>query len=216
MHWILLLICCASVYGGMVAKSPVMMLVLFVVAIASCIGWLWVRYRTLFPDGAAATAGAAGLSDYEMESLREHVRAHAKAHVPAAPASFERQVDPEAIRAAAQKVAERDAEARRQRQEAEVAAIAQRALEERHTLEVARDRLMQRETSGDPAPAVPATHNEVEAPAEVAEQATPVVTKPQGPEREIGEVWNPYAGVVQAPKKDVLVHPTSSDAHRDA
>ena len=58
MHWILLMICCASVYGGMVAKSPVAMAVFFLVAVVSCAAWLRVRYTLLFPGGTAATAGA--------------------------------------------------------------------------------------------------------------------------------------------------------------
>ena len=223
MHWILLLICCASVYAGMVAKSPALMLAMFFVALASCFAWLWVRYKTLFPDTAAVTAGGAGLSDHEMESLRAHVRARAEANVPPAPDSFERPADPDAIRAAAQKVAERDAEAVRLRQAAEREAIAQRAVLERETLELARTRVAQAEPAQAPPAQTPAAAQPEEGvvradvpPPDLETPVAPAASKPQGPEREVGEVWNPYAGVVQAPKKDVLVHPTSSDAHRDA
>ena len=85
MHWILLIICCASVYGGMVAKSPVAMAVFFLVAVVSCAAWLRVRYTLLFPGGTAATAGAGGLSDVDLDSLRAHVRAHAQSKAGTAP-----------------------------------------------------------------------------------------------------------------------------------
>lgn len=214
MHWILLITCCAAVYGGMVAKSPVVMAACFVVAVASCAAWLWVRYTTLFPGGTAVTAGSAGLDEVEMESLRAHVRAHAQSKAAPAPETLERPADPDAIRVAAQRVAERDAEMIRLRDEAERAALALRAAEEKRTLEAARERIAEEDASRLAIAEVIPADSAVIAPESSAIAASvPTPAKPQGPEREVGEVWNPYAGVVQAVKKDVQVHPTSGDAH---
>lgn len=210
MHWILLITCCAAVYGGMVAKSPVVMAVCFIVAVASCAAWLWVRYTTLFPGGTAVTAGSAGLDEVEMESLRAHVRAHAQSKAAPVPETLERPADPDAIRVAAQRVAERDAEMMRLREEAERAALALRAAEEKRTLEAARERIAEEDASRL---AIAADSAVIDAESTTTVASVPTPAKPQGPEREVGEVWNPYAGVVQAVKKDVQVHPTSGDAH---
>lgn len=222
MHWILLIICCASVYGGMVAKSPVAMALFFLVAVVSCVAWLRVRYTLLFPGGTAATAGAGGLSDVDLDSLRAHVRAHAQSKAGTAPETLERPADPEAIRLAAQRVADRDAELARLREESERAALALRAAEERRVLEAAREKMASDDAQNRVADAAPHLSEPSPAAAPVADVSTekeaPTSTraKPQGPEREVGEVWNPYAGAVQAPKKEAWIHPTSGDAHHDA
>lgn len=222
MHWILLIVCCASVYGGMVTKSPVWMAVFFAAAVVSCAAWLWMRYTVLFPGGTAVTAGGSGLSDHEMERLRAHVRARAEHPQPAAPETLERPADPDAIRIAAQRVAAREAEQRRLREQAERAELAERAAEEQRVLEAARQRIANEDSRRALASPVPGRASEPE-PEPTAPAAPPASAqsesktgKPQGPEREVGEVWNPYAGAVQVPKKPVQVHPTSGDAHEDA
>ena len=219
MHWILLAICCASVYGGMVVKSPSWMAACFVLAVVSCVAWLWLRYTTLFPGGTQVTVGSAGLSDAEMEVLREQVRARTAQQAAPAPESLERPADPDAIRLAAQRVAQRDAEVRLAREASERAELAERAAAEQRTLEAARERIAQEDAArlaaAVPEPAVAPAPVDVIAPEAPAPMAQ-APAKPQGPEREVGEVWNPYAGVVHAPKKDVQIHPTSGDAHRDA
>ncbi len=222
MHWILLIICCASVYGGMVAKSPVAMALFFLVAVVSCVAWLRVRYTLLFPGGTAATAGAGGLSDVDLDSLRAHVRAHAQSKAGTAPETLERPADPEAIRLAAQRVADRDAELARLREESERAALALRAAEERRVLEAAREKMASEDAQNRVAVAAPDLSEASPVSEPVADTSTqkeaPIATptKPQGPEREVGEVWNPYAGAVQTPKKEAWIHPTLGDAHHDA
>ena len=94
MHWILLAICCASVYGGMVVKSPVWMAACFVLAVVTCVAWLWLRYTTLFPGGTQVAVAGTRLSDEEMAALREQVRARAAQQSAPAPESLERPADP--------------------------------------------------------------------------------------------------------------------------
>jgi|GEM_PF-2171438 len=191
MPWILLAVAMAALYGAFVAHSALLMLLGFVVGLGALGGWVWLRYRTLFP-AVGPVLDETPLSADDVRLMRERMTNPPPAVAPAATAP-----DLDALRAAGQRVAERDVE------RARVAKLEQE-------LDAMRQRIAEIEAAPTAAPATPVpvpSSPVVAAPPPPAAPAVPVATpapRPAVPPRAPDEAWNPYA---LAPPKPAKVLP---------
>lgn len=208
MSWLLLALSLAAFCVAWSVHSPLLMALGLAVALAALAGFAWLRYKLLFPERAVAI-DETPLSAEDVRRMRE-AQAVAAATVVPAPLPAASNPDIGQLRAAGERVAERDAllqqqeEARRQLAEMErrAAEAEQRALEMEQRLAD----LRQRETPARKQAAAPDKASAAEA--EAVAPPTPKRSPPVPPPNLRDEGWNPYAGEVQAPAK----HPFDAKA----
>ncbi len=128
MPWILLVVALAAFYGAFVAHSVLLMVLGFVVGLGALAGWAWLRYRALFPS-VETVLDETPLSADDVRRMRERMAAplQSPALVPTGPSL-------DALRAAGNRVADREAERGRISElEREMAAMRQRIVELQET-----------------------------------------------------------------------------------
>lgn len=205
MSWLLLALSLAAFCVAWSVHSPLLMTLGLLVALAALAGFAWVRYKLLFPERTVAIEDTPMTAE-DVRRMREAQLA-ANANAPAAPAlPAASQPDPGQMRAAALRVAERDAllqqQEAAQRQFAEMERRAAEAEERAREME---QRLVDLQREATPV-AIAAMSSPEAAPAMAATDtgampALPPKPSPQPQPNLREEGWNPYAGEVQAPPK---------------
>ncbi|PNS08769.1 hypothetical protein [Solilutibacter silvestris] len=199
MSWLLLALSLAVFCVAWSVHSPLLMVLCMLAALAALGGFAWLRYKLLFPERTVAIDDTP-MSAEDIRRMRD-----AQAANPAVPTPLPAASHPDAdqMRAAALRVAERDAleqqhaEAQRRIEEMErrAAEAEQRATEMAQRLA----ELQQREAQQPASPIAAVRHQNVPPPMPVP---TPVAHVPKPNLRDEG--WNPYAGEVQAPAKPAI------------
>ena len=196
MSWLLLVLSLAIFCVAWSVHSPVLMLLCLLVALATLGGFAWLRYKLLFPARTVAVDDTPLTAD-DLRRMRDAQRASA-VDMPANPLPAASNPDLAQLRAAAQRVAERetllqqheDAQRRMAEMEQRAAEAEQRAAEmEQRLVDLQRQ-------DAQPAPIQPSAAHE---PMPVAVKPPAVPPKPQANLRDEG--WNPYAGEVHVPAK---------------
>lgn len=203
MSWLLLALSLAIFCIAWSVHSPVVMVLCLLAALAALIGFAWLRYKLLFPERAIAL-DETPLTPEDVRRMREAQLAAAATPAPM-PLLVAANPDIGELRAAAERVAERDA-LQQQQEEAQrrIAEMERRAAEAEQRAAEMEQRLVdlqQREVRPTAVPQVDASN------AQHAAEAAPVVPpalppRPQPNLRDEG--WNPYAGVVDAPAKRAI------------
>lgn len=202
MSWLLLALSLAVFCVAWSVHSPLLMVLCLLAALAALAGFAWLRYKLLFPERTVAIDD----TPLTAEDVRRMRDAQLAAAATAAPMPLPAATNPDIgqLRAAGERVAERDALLQQQQEvQRRIAEMERRAAEAEQRAADMEQRLadlQQRETqsvaiqaptaNGMPAPADPA-------PVAVTPPALP--PKPQPNLRDEG--WNPYAGAVEAPAK---------------
>lgn len=78
MSWLLLIFALVALFLGMRTPSPAMLAGWMVIAFLCMAGWLWLRYRMLFPANKAE-ASITPLDPVELAHLREQAQANREA-----------------------------------------------------------------------------------------------------------------------------------------
>ncbi len=83
MHWLLLIFAAVALVLGVRTPSPLLMGVWFVLMLGALGGWVWLRYRLLFPDRGGAAMALTPLDQSELAHLREQAKANREAEAAA-------------------------------------------------------------------------------------------------------------------------------------
>ena len=203
MPWLMLVLSLAAFCFAWSVHSPAWMILGLLVGLAGLGGFAWMRYRLLFPDRSIAIDDTPMSAD-DIRRMREAQIAGTAASPAPLPAASH--PDASQLRAAAQRVAEREAlEQQHADAQRRIAEMERRATEaEQRAAEMAQrlTELQQREAQAQPAVASisPAPESAESEPATPPALPRPAVPLPNLRD----EGWNPYAGVVTAPPKRAI------------
>ncbi|MBS0215080.1 MAG: hypothetical protein JSR63_02910 [Proteobacteria bacterium] len=203
MSWLLLALSLAVFCVAWSVHSPLLMVLCLLAALAALIGFAWLRYKILFPERTVAIDD----TPLTAEDVRRMRDAQLAATATAAPMPLPASTNPDIgqLRAAGERVAERDALLQQQEEtQRRIAEMERRAAEAEQRAADMEQRLVdlqQREPQSTPIQ-IPVANSTL-APAETA--PAPAVTPPALPPKPQpnlrDEGWNPYAGEVHVPAK---------------
>ena len=203
MPWLMLALSLAAFCFAWSVHSPALMALGLLAGLAGLAGFGWMRYRLLFPDRTVAIDDTPMSAD-DIRRMRETQASTGAA--PPAPLPAASHPDVSQLRAAAQRVAEREAlELQHAEAQRRIAEMERRASDaEQRAAEMAQRlaNLNQHEAQLQVAPAAVAAAIEEATPEPVTPPALPRPTVPMPNLRDEG--WNPYAGAVVAPPKRAI------------
>ncbi len=202
MSWLLLALSLAIFCVAWSVHSPILMVLCLLAALAALIGFAWLRYKLLFPERTVAIDDTP-LTAEDVRRMREAQLATAAAAAPMPlPAASNPGIGQ--LRAAGERLAERDA-LLQQQQEAQrrIAEMERRAAEAEQRAADIEQRLADlQQRNSEPAPMQHAVANVEPAVVEAAPAAVMPPALPPRPQPNLrDEGWNPYAGEVHAPAK---------------
>lgn len=202
MPWLILALSLAAFCIAWSVHSPAWMILGLLAGMAGLGVFAWMRYRLLFPERTIAIDDTP-LSADDIRRMREAQAAGTTA--PPAPLPAASHPDASQLRAAAQRVAEREAlEQQHADAQRRIAEMERRAAEAEQRAADMAQRLTELQQREPQSPALAAT---VAAAAEAASgpATPPALPRPAAPLPNLrDEGWNPYAGVVTAPPKRAI------------
>ncbi len=202
MSWLLLALSLAIFCVAWSVHSPMLMVLCMLAALAALVGFAWLRYKLLFPERTVAIAD----TPLTAEDVRRMREAQLAAAAPLAPTPLPAASNPDIgqLRAAGERVAERDALLQQQEEaQRRIAEMERRAAEaEQRAADMAQRLADLQQREGQPAPVQQAVANHAPTAVEAAPAAVTPPALPPRPQPNLrDEGWNPYAGEVHVPAK---------------
>ncbi|MGG6462972.1 hypothetical protein [Solilutibacter silvestris] len=202
MSWLLLALSLAIFCVAWSVHSPVLMVLCTLAALAALVGFAWLRYKLLFPARSVAIVD----TPLTAEDVRRMREAQLAAAAPLAPTPLPATSNPDIgqLRAAGERVAERDALLQQQEEaQRRIAEMERRAAEaEQRAADMAQRLADLQQREGQPAPVQQTVANNAPAAVEAAPAAVMPPALPPRPQPNLrDEGWNPYAGEVHVPAK---------------
>ncbi|MBS0225299.1 MAG: hypothetical protein JSS25_03035 [Proteobacteria bacterium] len=203
MSWLLLALSLAVFCVAWSVHSSLLMVLCLLAALAALVGFAWMRYKLLFPDRAVAIDDTP-LTAEDVRRMRD-AQLSAATTATSVPLPASSNPDIGQLRAAGERVAEREALLQQQEEtQRRIAEMERRATEAEQRAADMEQRLVdlqQRETqlAASQSPAAHTMPVPDDAAPAVAIEPPALPPKPQPNLRDEG--WNPYAGEVRVPAK---------------